>query len=103
MENCRWCIYRCGLDQAEGTSISKELLIIDPILQVLSPHIKIGKWMYIYVLNLNKMFKVRMYDILISYFSFNSFFFLPVIFGYDCLGYGSFCFSKCSDFCFLNE
>lgn len=57
--------------------------------------------MYIYVLNLNKMFKVRMYDILISYFSFNPFF-LPVIFGYDCFGYESF-FSKCSDFCFLNE
>lgn len=76
MENCRWCIYRYGLDQAEGTSISKELLIIDPILQVLSPHIKIGKWMYIYVLNLNKRFKVRMYDILTSSFSFNPFFYL---------------------------
>lgn len=72
--NCRWCIYRCGLDQAEGTSISKELLLIDSFSKVLSPPIKIGKWMYIYVLNLNKMFKVRMYDILISYFSFNPFF-----------------------------
>lgn len=35
--------FRCGLDQAEGTSIIKEFHIIDPILQVLCPHIKIGK------------------------------------------------------------
>lgn len=57
----------------------QELLIIDPILQVLSPYIKIGKWMYIYVLNLNKMFKVRMYDILTSCFSFNPPFYLLLL------------------------
>ena len=47
-----------SLDQAEGTSVSKELYVISPVLPSAWPHTQIGK--YIYILHVGKIFKVCM-------------------------------------------